>query len=663
MSLPEESNLNDDFLIREIILSHDPDDSFQLDDCQMLLSLVEATFCCTTTENVFDPRNIVVTGSSDEPISRTIYKISNEIQYGCEEDANLHKKTLALLELLGHYRWDAKVVLALASFAHCFASFWLILQLQPDNALAVSLAIVKQLPRAILKPKFKALSLLVNTMLKLSKIIVQFEGVSLHHELVDNRAMDVAMKKIYLATYWFFRGILVCSSQFPDLRSCLSLEQVSSDRTVIAAWGLHSLGKKLDDLCRNLVQDVENCTHQIDTRLYEKLLRLFTEKQDDNQKALHSLFASQNEFPFSNAFSRDKIGILELKSKTILLLISTPALLPLDKAFSLVQQTQTKENCVVIWLPIASTNEWSLVDRTSFEFFSKRLPWFSVRKPWQLNSAAVNYIRQEWSFRQDPIMVALDDEGLVANADAMDMMWVWGSKAFPFSTSTETQLWEQANWNIELMINGIISPALMSQYGKEGRNLCIYGSDNIDWIKEFNQTIKKMKTIAGVQLEVVYVGIKNLDENVKNILNTIDQENTTISLTFNNIHLFWIRLEAIKRSISRHLDTPNGDEIAGRVSELLEMKGGGWAVIGGGSSNGAIKFDQEKLRECMGRFSINKNVAEMGLVAAINEACASGGKCMHDEEIPYEEGLIEKMMICGSCRRPIKKFVLYKCDK
>lgn len=138
----------------------------------------------------------------------------------------MHKKTLALLEFLGHYKWDAKVVLALASFAHSFASFSLILQLQSDDALAVSLAIVKQLPRAILKPKFKALSLLVSTMLKLTKIIVQFEGVSLHHELLDNRALDIVKTNIYIASYWIFRSILVCSLQFPDLRPNLSLEQV-----------------------------------------------------------------------------------------------------------------------------------------------------------------------------------------------------------------------------------------------------------------------------------------------------------------------------------------------------------------------------------------------------------------------------------------------------
>lgn len=57
MSLLEESHgnpiplstSNEDFLIREIVLTHDPDDR-QLDS-EMLLNLVESTFCYTT-ENV-----------------------------------------------------------------------------------------------------------------------------------------------------------------------------------------------------------------------------------------------------------------------------------------------------------------------------------------------------------------------------------------------------------------------------------------------------------------------------------------------------------------------------------------------------------------------------------------------------------------------------------
>lgn len=56
-------------------------------------------------------------------------------------------------------------------------------------------------------------------------------------------------------------------------------------------------------------------------------------------------------------------------------------------------------------------------------------------------------------------MVVLNENGIVTNSNAMDMVWIWGPKAFPFSASRERELWEHANWTIDLMINGI-SPLL-----------------------------------------------------------------------------------------------------------------------------------------------------------------------------------------------------------
>lgn len=146
----------------------------------------------------------------------------------CFEGENLHRNTVAVLEMLGHYRWDAKMVLALASLTHSFGMFWLILQLQSENDLALSLASVKQIPTAItelLQPKFKALNLLVDTMLKLTRSVIRYESLSVKHELADDQDRAGAKSSIYLATYWICRSILVCSSQIADLRN-LSLEQV-----------------------------------------------------------------------------------------------------------------------------------------------------------------------------------------------------------------------------------------------------------------------------------------------------------------------------------------------------------------------------------------------------------------------------------------------------
>ncbi|KAK6116562.1 hypothetical protein DH2020_049668 [Rehmannia glutinosa] len=626
MSLSENALVDpfvfDDFLIREIVRTHDPDDRYL--DSGMLLNLLESTFCCTT-ENVFGAKfDAIVTSDidligSEEPISLILYKISSEILCQCFEDEILHRKTLFLLETLSRYRWDAKVVLALASFACSFGLFWLILQQQSDNALAVSLAI-------------------------LTKAIISFESLSLQHELVDDKLMDITKSKIYVATYWIFRSILVCSSEIADL-SNLRLEQVH-DKTVIAAWRLHSLGSKLNSLCNELGNI------PIKTRFYDKLLHMFKENQDDNQNVLRTLFASQNKFPFKNSSSRDKCGIIELKNKVVILLISKPELLPIDKIFFLVHQTtdftKTDENYAIIWVPISSSREWSRADKTSFDLFSNSLPWFSVRKPWSLDSTVINYIKHEWNFKEDPIMVVLNENGKVTNSNAMDMVWIWGHKAFPFSSSREKEMWEEANWSVDLLINGINT--LSTKWVEEGKNLCIFGSDNLDWIREFNTTMKKIKS-ASTHLELLYVGCKNPSENMKTIIDTIDQENLCHSLTPNKVNLFWFRLETIKRSIDGQDSTARLDRIATEVTELLELNNNeNWAVFGKGSSNDVIKLDQE-------------NVAQMGLFGAIRSAFEGDKKCHHNEIIPYEEGLIEKPTFCVSCKSHVEKFVLYKCDE
>ncbi|KAK4423893.1 protein SIEVE ELEMENT OCCLUSION C [Sesamum alatum] len=697
MSFPEDEHVdsipslttNEDFLIREVLLTHNPDDR-QLDS-EMLLQLVESTFC-SATENVIvlqsgtcfheflnrvlaaqvdaiSTGNIDVVGS-EEPISLTISKISNEMLSRCFEGENLHRKTIVLLEMLSHYRWDAKVVLALASLACSFGLFQLILQLQSVNALAVSLAMIKGLPRAssMLNPEFKALNLLVNTMVKLTKVILSFEGMSMQHELVDDKAMDVTKSNIYMATYWILRSILLCSSQIADLRN-LRLEKVCSDKTVVAAWGLHSVGNKLRGLCIDLGKHVAKCQQQIETRFYGKLQQMFKETHGDNQEVLRTLFPLQTEFPFKNSSSTDKCGILELKNKVVILLISKPELIPVDELFFLVQQTsdhpqqnKLEGSYEILWVPIPYSREWNPADKMNLEFYSNRLPWFSIRRPWSLNSAVVNYIKQEWNFNEDPIMVVLNENGIVTNLNAMDMVWIWGLKAFPFSTSREKELWEQENCMLDLIINRI-SPSL-TEWVEEGKNICIYGSANIDWIREFNASIKKIKS-AGIQLEVVYVGCKNPDENVRTIIDTIDQEKICTSLTFHKVQFFWLRLERIKRLISAHQDHTTGSD---KTAELLDFDmNGSWAMMGQGSSTDVLKLDAEKLEEWLELLPLwCKNVATMGLVGAIKsvfEPSSGGGKCNHNELLPYEEGLVDKTVICASCKSPMEKFVLYKCEE
>ncbi|XP_051144247.1 protein SIEVE ELEMENT OCCLUSION C [Andrographis paniculata] len=707
---PSLSSIKEELLVREITFTHNPDDRYL--DAEVLLRLIEAaSHPMTMTQkdleshiDTISTRDIDLTGS-EGPLSLVIYNVSNQIVSQCLGQENLHDKTLSLLKALGHHRWDAKVVITLASFVQSFTLFRLISQLKSDNALAAALATFKRIPRAatVLNPRFKAVNKLINTMLKVAKIIIRFEGMSVQHELLDADVLGITKSRIYAATYWIFRSILMCSLQFRYAE--LDDEQHNSavrysDKAVIATWGLHTVGSKLSGLCSGLGEHVDKCQQQIDARLYDKLLSILSkENHGDNQKTLRALFASQNELPVRNSSTGDKCGILELRNKVVMLLISKPNLMPLDKIFLLVQrihdhpQRKTLEGSyAIVWLPVSSSREWSVEEKCSFEFLSNRLPWFSSRRPWLLNLTVAKYIQREWKFEEEAIMVVLNENGMVSNTNAMDLVWIWGLEAFPFSSSREKEMWEQENWMQDLLVAaGLGAEAVKNQ-------VCICGSADIVWMREFAGMMKKAIKRGGrgrgrgSEVEVIYVGCRKAGEDVKAIIECIEEEELCRSLTLRMVQLFWAKLESIRRRRGRFLVRGEGDDsgsIAAKLAELVEVEeNGNWAVV---MSRGAdvVKLDDDadRLKECCllqlfpplwGKKSASSSSSSAssgaeGLLGAVRSALQRRRppRCCSDHSqasvMPYDhlheaEAEDEEGMRCGECRRRLDKFVVYKCD-
>lgn len=134
---------------------------------------------------------------------------------------------MLLFDLLGNYRWDDKAVLALAAFATSYGEFWLLMQLYPRNPVAVAVVMLKQLPSDLstFKRQFKALSLLMKTVIDLTKCVVKFESLPLSHVKLDIGAKSIKELHLYSAVYWIIRSILTCCSQIRDFRA-LKPEQV-----------------------------------------------------------------------------------------------------------------------------------------------------------------------------------------------------------------------------------------------------------------------------------------------------------------------------------------------------------------------------------------------------------------------------------------------------
>lgn len=147
-----------------------------------------------------------------------IYQFDWQIQSTCSGEGDINSRTMGVFDLLTNYRWDAKVVLVIAAFAARYGEFCQLMQQYSCNPLAVSIMRLKHLPINLrpLKPRFKALRLLMKTMMDVAKCIIKFESLPLPHVELGNEILLVTKFHIYIAVYWIIRSIFACFSQFTD---------------------------------------------------------------------------------------------------------------------------------------------------------------------------------------------------------------------------------------------------------------------------------------------------------------------------------------------------------------------------------------------------------------------------------------------------------------
>lgn len=111
----------------------------------------------------------------------------------------------------------------------------------------------------------------------------------------------------------------------------------------------------------------------------------------------------------------------------------------------------------VLWLPIVdpATPMTALQNTAFYDLRNNNMPWYSVDHPSLIEPVATRYIREDWKFVHMPMLVVLDPQGRPSNLDALPMMWIWGSNAFPFTKTREAALWAANSWNIELLADSI----------------------------------------------------------------------------------------------------------------------------------------------------------------------------------------------------------------
>ncbi|KAH7851801.1 hypothetical protein Vadar_016645 [Vaccinium darrowii] len=693
---------DDTVMLRQIQATHYPDD--RRIDVKPILQLVEDILSRATLsvdsivpglhmrghahskEDKAHPDSVI---SMLDALSYLIGRISSEIAYKCMggTEEGHHQTTVSLLNLLSSYAWDAKLVITLAAFALNYGEFWLLAQIYSSNQLAKSMAILKQLPHIMeqsgpLKPRFDALNDLIRAMLDLTWTIVAFKDLPSAYVTQDVPAYAAANNIIPMAVYWTMRGVVACAAQISILTSMGHEYGAYSN---MEGWELSTLAHKINNIHDHLKKQLTICNQLIDDKsnddYFRYLVELFEMIHMDNMKVLKALICAREQDiqqPLFDGSSKRRVNLDILRRKNVVLLISSlnishDELSILEQIYNESRDprqhaTRLDNQYEVVWVPIVdySMQEYRTDEAMQkFESLQSTMPWYTVHHPNLIDRAVIRFVKERWHFRNKPILVVLDPQGRVVSPNALHMMWIWGSSAFPFTSQREENLWRDETWKLELLVNGIDQAIL--NWIREEKYIFLYGGDDMDWIRRFTTAAKSVALSARISLEMVYVGKSNKKELVRKIIATITNEKLSYAWQDLMVWFFWTRLESMLFSKIQLGKIDEHDPMMHEIKKLLSHdKSGGWAVLSRGSQV-VVNGHGTKVLPTLLEYDLWKdNVPTKGFDRSFKDhydmLYGSEHPCCRFEFLSTAgTGRIPESMKCPECLANMEKYITFCC--
>ncbi|XP_058227605.1 protein SIEVE ELEMENT OCCLUSION B-like [Rhododendron vialii] len=683
---------DDNVMLKQIQATHNPDGRDI--DVKPILNIVEDILSRATmtvdsilpgvihghAQSVEDKAQQTSAVAMLDALSYIIDRISCEIAYKSFGGEDGHQTTVSLLNMLSNYSWDAKLVLTLAAFALHYGEFWLLAQIYSSNQLAKAMAILKQLPIIMehsgpLKPKFDALNNLIRVMLDLTRCIVAFKELPSAYFTHDVPALAAAANTIPTAVYWAMRGVVACAAQISSLTS-IGHEYGTS---TMEAWELSTLAHKINNIYEHLSKQLNICNQLLEERRnnesYDALRNIFEMIHIDNMKVLKALiYARDDQPPLFDGSTKRRVNLEVLRRKNVLLLISSLDISPdelsiLEQIYNESRQHATRLDNLyeVVWIPIVDrrVQQWTDPMQKQFESLQSTMPWYSVHHPSLIDRAVIRFVKERWHFRNKPILVVLDPQGRVVSPNAIHMMWIWGSNAFPFTSLREENLWKEETWKLELLVNGIDQTVL--NWIRDEKYIFVYGGDDIEWIRRFTTTARSVAQSARIPLEMVYVGKSSKKEQVRKIVATITNEKLSHTWQDLMIWFFWTRLESMLFSKIQLGRLDDQDPMMQEIKKLLSYdKSGGWAVLSRGAEV-VVNGHGTKVMPTLLEYDLWKeHVATKGFDRSFKDH----HDMLHGTEHPccrFEflstagTGRIPEGMKCPECLRAMEKYITFCC--
>ncbi|KAJ0074737.1 hypothetical protein Patl1_33306 [Pistacia atlantica] len=534
-----------------------------------------------------------------------------QVQLDVLDDKALQFNFLDMLDLLSSTinnisRKFSGVVLALAAFGFNYGEFLVVAQPYSTNPLVKSVPLIKQFPETqepvdTFTPKFEAVSNLIKSTLNVIKCIVELtEFASKNTSNEKPETMVAATSQIPDAVYWTIRSILACASQILGLTG-MGYEKISSTAEAL----------KLS----SLVQKVSSILNDLQMQLHQLI---------EEQRAL--IYAKEDQLPLLDSATKKRASIEVLKRKNVLLLISD--LEVSYEELSIPEQiykesrqdpTRTESQYEVVWIPVVDrSTPWTQTKQKQFESLQSVMPWYSVYHPSMIDPAVIMYIQEIWYFKTKPILVVLDPLGKVVNHNAVHMLWIWVTVAFPFTSDREASLWELETWRLELLVDGIDPVAL--NWMAEEKNICLYGGNDIEWIRKFTAIAKSIAQVMKIPLEILYMGKSNPEEQIRRNISIITVERLSHTLLdLNLVWFFWKRLKSMWSSKTKLGCRVENDPIMQEIDTMLSFgrRGEQWALFSKGTV--IAKAKGETILDCLNDFDSWKTyLKDTDFVTALN---------------------------------------------
>ncbi|KAH7515018.1 hypothetical protein FEM48_Zijuj11G0151700 [Ziziphus jujuba var. spinosa] len=388
--------------------------------------------------------------SSFKSPSNTIKQISIELVANTAQGdkVKVEKTAVTILNLLSSYSLDAKLALSLAALAMEIGEFWRLKKDLTDQSplpkeFCLSMAILKFESTDIVDQKddqqqkpIVELNNLIMLILEVTKSIFELEKLRTQYTSADVPGLLTTIRK---HVYGTITSIVACAAQIAYFKSHENQYDESSHEIV--------------DILKLLIS-TENDTH-----------------------LLH----------INDGSTTAGVSIDVLSMKDVLLIISCLDISDIDimNLQKIYEGIKGYKHYKMVWIPIVE--EWTLEQLQLFMELRDQMPWYVVQMVSTI--AGIKFIKEEWHFNGNPIVVLLNQQGEVENPNALPLIRVLGMEAFPFTKMAEDAIPHLENW-LHLVAKHI-HPSMQS-WMEEEKYIFFYGGTDQHWIKKFQSHIKNV---------------------------------------------------------------------------------------------------------------------------------------------------------------------------